>query len=327
MNDRHKIVIVDIDGTIADCSHRLNYIENEPRDYKAFYDNLVYDKPISHIIDLIRTLYKSTEYLIFIVTGRPDNYIKETRSWLSNNSVPYDHIFMRPSGDFRKDYVIKKEILEQIRTKFGEPDFVLDDRSTVVNMWRKNGVPCLQVAAGDFDKPKYANRPGKLVLLVGPSGAGKSTYAKNYTFDFHGELLSWTPNQIISSDDIREELCGDFQDQSKNEQVFVALHNIVKARIESGLLTVVDATNIRNSDRKSLLDLVPRNAEIEYHVIDRLLKEKLKTGGWRLNIKNKGINLIERHDQIFKSNIEAILAGDYDSRVSVIDKRIYTNAT
>lgn len=305
-----KIVILDLDGTVADCSHRLHFIEGQNRDYQAFYDGIVDDTPIQHIIDLVRALAQSQEYIILAVTGRPDTHKRETIVWNQQQFLPYHALFMRAEGDFRKDYIVKKEILETIRKEFGEPAFALDDRSSVVAMWRENGVPCLQVAPGDFDKPKY--RPGKLILLVGPSGAGKSTHALR---------MGYTDDQIVSTDAIRQTLCGDFQDQSKNNQVFKALHAIVKTRIENGLLTVVDATNLRNSDRMAIRDLVPSNTEIEYNVIDRPLEEKLKTGGWRLEVENKGVGLIERHDHIFKSNIEAIMAGDNDPRVTVRDYR------
>lgn len=311
-----KIILLDLDGTVADCTHRLHYIEGYPKDYDGFYDNLDKDIPIQSIIDLVRALEQTQEYLILAVTGRPDSHLRQTQLWLIDNFVPYAKIFMRKAGDFRQDTVIKKEILDQIRNEYGEPTFALDDRATVVKMFRDNGVKVLQVAPGDFDKPKYANHPGKLILLVGPSGAGKSTYitTKIVRREFPNDCL-------VSSDLIRENICGDFQDQSKNEQVFTAMYRIVRARVESGLLTVVDATNLRNADRKALRDLGPLNTEIEYHVIDRPLKEKLRDGGWRLKVENKGIGLIERHDQIFNSNLKDILAGDGDPRVTVIDTR------
>jgi hypothetical protein len=57
---------------------------------------------------------------------------------------------MRPANDHRQDNFIKFEILEQIRHEYGEPFMVFDDRDQVVNMWRENGVRCMQVAPGDF---------------------------------------------------------------------------------------------------------------------------------------------------------------------------------
>lgn len=309
-----KIIILDLDGTVADCTHRLHHIKGENRDYKAFYDALVDDKPIQHIIDIVKALHLSQEYMIFVVTGRPITHLRETQLWLNEHFVPFHAVFMRPENDFRKDYIVKKEILDKIRNEFWEPTAVLDDRQSVCDMWRENGVPCLQVAPGDFDKPKY--RPGKLILLVGPSGAGKSTYCDKLV-DVHGYYRS----SIISSDEIRSQICLDFQDQSKNKQVFETLHSIVKSRIEGGLTTIVDATNIKTADRKSILNLVPEDTYIEYYIIDRPLEEKLKTGGWRLKVENKGVGLIERHDRIFKSNLKDILAGDHDQRVRVIDMR------
>lgn len=317
-----KIVILDLDGTVFDCSHRLHFIEGQSRDYKAFYDGIVDDTPIPHIVDLVRALAFSQEYLILVVTGRPITHLRETQMKLQEEFISYHAIFMRPEGDFRKDYIVKKEILDTIRKEFGEPAFALDDRASVVAMWRENGVPCLQVAPGDFDKKTTKYKPGKLVLLVGPSGAGKSTHVKTYAYQSGIDIKSWEPNQVISTDELRREICdGDFQDQSKNRQVFATLYALVKARIEGGLLTVVDATNHRSADRKALRDLTPSNTEIEYHVIDRPLKEKLKTGGWRLTVENKGMGLIERHDQIFNSNLKHILAGDDDPRVTVKDFR------
>lgn len=167
---------------------------------------------------------------------------------------------------------------------------------------------------------------GKLILLVGPSGAGKSTHVKNYIYEMErqGGTKLWTKlgaYEVISSDEIRTTLCGWHGDQSKNKQVFKALHEIVKARICNGLLTVVDATNLNKKDRLSITKLFENDIEIEYHVIDRPLEEKLRDGGWRLNVDIRGRNLIEVHHEKFQQNLPDILTGDDDPRVRVIDLR------
>ena len=38
-------IIVDIDGTIADCSHRLHYIKGEKKDWNSFFKAAGKDKP------------------------------------------------------------------------------------------------------------------------------------------------------------------------------------------------------------------------------------------------------------------------------------------
>jgi hypothetical protein len=58
-------------------------------------------------------------------------------------------LYMRQDGDFRRDDIVKQEILD----KYIDKDrvlFVLDDRDQVVDMWRRNGLTCFQVAEGDF---------------------------------------------------------------------------------------------------------------------------------------------------------------------------------
>jgi hypothetical protein len=57
---------------------------------------------------------------------------------------------MRKEGDHRDDDIIKLELLEQVRADGFEPIMAFDDRNRVVAAWRSAGVPCAQVAPGDF---------------------------------------------------------------------------------------------------------------------------------------------------------------------------------
>jgi len=84
-----------------------------------------------------------------------------------------------------------------------------------------------------------------LVLLVGPSGAGKSTWAARH----------FRADEILSSDRFREMVAADATDQSATADAFKVLHTIARARMRRGLLTVVDATNLTEAARRSLLRL------------------------------------------------------------------------
>lgn len=309
-----KCVIFDIDGTIADCSHRRHFLDK--KDWDGFFDAMGDDTVIDPVRDLLEFILQD-EYkpqLIFC-TGRPDSHKIQTVDWLTEQSIYDDEyeLHMRKTDDYRPDYVIKKEMLDTIRQDY-DVLFTVDDRGSVVKMWRENGLTCFQ-AAPCFESEQKKYLPGTLHLLVGPSGAGKSTYAI-LEFD-------WEKIEVVSSDNLRQAFCGDWKDQSKNEQVFDALKAIVKARIDNGLETVVDATNIRNADRRSLRDLVGPDCRIVYHVIDRPIKEKLATGGWRLEVFPKGgnLNLVESHHNTMHNNLKDILRGDNDPRVEVKDMR------
>ena len=147
-------------------------------------------------------------------------------------------------------------------------------------------------------------------MMIGPSGAGKSFWLNT---SLHGyEELSY----VISSDDLRKQLCGgNFQDQSKNQQVFNALHAIVIARIKNGLPCYVDVANLKRADRLSLLSLLPINTPVTYVVINRPMEEKIRDAEWRPQW------LLEKHEKTFQSQLPDILAGDHLSNVTVKDLR------
>ncbi len=64
------------------------------------------------------------------------------------------NLHMREDGDFRKDSIIKEEILNKYlkdnNLKVDDIAFVVDDRKKVVDMWRRRGITCLQCAEGHF---------------------------------------------------------------------------------------------------------------------------------------------------------------------------------
>ena len=91
-----------------------------------------------------------------------------------------------------------------------------------------------------------------LIVLVGASGCGKSTFARRHFASF----------EILSSDFCRGLVANDENDQSASAQAFDVLHYIASKRLERGLLTVVDATNVQAEARKPLVELARR-----YHVL------------------------------------------------------------
>jgi len=100
----------------------------------------------------------------------------------------------------------------------------------------------------------------ELMVMCGLSGSGKSYYAK-YLNEFKNEneidrgCHLWPI--IVSSDDIREEICpGGVDDQSMNEEVFRIFHERVRENLEKGQHVIADATFLTIKDRKKLLDSV-----------------------------------------------------------------------
>src|SRR5262245_14168691 len=91
-----------------------------------------------------------------------------------------------------------------------------------------------------------------LVLLVGASGSGKSTFARRH----------FKATEVLSSDFCRGLVADDENDQSATPEAFDVLYYVARKRLVAGRLTVIDATNVKPEDRKSLIDLAR-----EYHVL------------------------------------------------------------
>lgn len=304
-------VIFDIDGTLANIDHRLHHLYGgSPDRWTAFFSAMDDDaivEPIRELLWCVRDAGKK----VVLCSGRPDNYREKTEKWLAVNGVEYDALYMRQEGDTRADHVVKAQLLRELREDGYDPFIVVDDRQSVVDMWRDSGLTCLQCAPMDRTIPETA----VLTLMIGPSGAGKSTWLSGRVahceFGIH-------PSHVLSSDQIRHDLCGDFRDQSRNNDVFAALHAQALARLKHGLPVVIDATHLRRKDRIAAATLVPATNLVRYVVIDRDECDKRRDAGWRDHV---GFDLIAKHEQTFRSQIADILAGDGLPNVTVFDLR------
>lgn len=142
--------IFDLDGTLADISHRLHYLNGENSDWDAFFAACPEDKPINHVISIAHALLREC-MCVEIWTGRSEAVREQTERWLGDQRIVYSKLRMRADGDHRHDDIIKKEWLEERRKEgLADPVAVFEDRDSVVKMWRDSGVPCYQVAPGNF---------------------------------------------------------------------------------------------------------------------------------------------------------------------------------
>lgn len=172
-------VIFDLDGTLADVTTRRDIAnhakmssqppvqaEGETRFlykkriakhhsdawWKRWQDPDVVktDKPNTPVVNICKLLKEYMGCAIIITSARTDRNMAVTKEWLADNNIYYDELFMRPDGDFTRDDKFKKRILNKYILPKYEVLMCFDDRNQVVNMWRSNGITCLQVADGDF---------------------------------------------------------------------------------------------------------------------------------------------------------------------------------
>lgn len=150
------LYIFDLDGTLALIEHRKHMLESDDRQkWRRFYAACDKDSPNYPVIDTMKRLALVSD--IWIFSGRSDEVRDKTVAWLAEHTPFMTHdlngpmLQMRREGDYTADDVLKahwySNMLEDDKRRLVA---VFDDRDRVVQMWRKMGVPCFQVAAGEF---------------------------------------------------------------------------------------------------------------------------------------------------------------------------------
>jgi phosphoglycolate phosphatase-like HAD superfamily hydrolase len=150
-----KCYVFDLDGTLADPTHRLWLVLKPDKDWRAFFAACGDDTLIEPVAELYNSLRHSTHasytgYHMVILSGRSDECREATEAWLERYELYPEALYMRKAGDHRPDYMCKKDLLQQLLKDGYEPILFVDDRDQVVNMWRELGYTCLQCAPGGF---------------------------------------------------------------------------------------------------------------------------------------------------------------------------------
>jgi hypothetical protein len=131
--------LVDLDGTLAAMSGR------SPYDWARVGE----DTLVEPVAALVRALNAAGSAVV-IMSGRDAVCRPETEEWLVRHSVKYAELHMRRIGDQRRDAVVKAELFWAEVAPCWAVVGVIDDRDSVVGMWRSMGIACMQCAPGDF---------------------------------------------------------------------------------------------------------------------------------------------------------------------------------
>lgn len=160
------IYIFDLDGTLCDNRHRLHYIAgthhktNETKDYQAYHKACVDDEPLPlvHTLNAVLGTSKWMEFVptrVKFFTGRSDIAYTETVEWLYRfcNAYQIDETVLKmcKDGDWRKEFILKNNwLVELLKDTPASQIIAFDDCRQCVDMYRRHGVTCCQVAEGDF---------------------------------------------------------------------------------------------------------------------------------------------------------------------------------
>ena len=149
-----KVIVVDLDGTLADCTNRSHLAQQGLwDDFNALCEK---DSAYADMLDFMHMADTADTHSIIICTGREEKWRDKTLKWLKRYQLwsIIDDLLMRPEGNFAPDAEIKIQLLE---SHFGSKEevlnqvsFCIDDRDKVVDGLRAYGLTCLQIRPGGY---------------------------------------------------------------------------------------------------------------------------------------------------------------------------------
>ncbi|SDZ32272.1 polynucleotide kinase-phosphatase [Herbiconiux ginsengi] len=131
-----------------------------------------------------------------------------------------------------------------------------------------------------------------LVVLVGASGSGKSTFAAQH----------FGPFETLSSDFFRGMVSNDENDQAATPAAFEALRFVAGKRLDAGLLTVIDATNVQPESRRSLVALAREHDVLPVAVVLDVPQSVCVERNAARDDRSFGASVVKRqYDQLHRS--------------------------
>lgn len=132
-------VIFDMDGTLCDTSSIKHLIEGSDKDFAAFHAASAECPPHPKVVKAARAQHEQGR-AVLVVTSREFIWRDLTLDWLAEHGIPYDALYMRIVGDYRKDVLIKTDILAQVTADGFTVLEAWDDKSAVLDLWRENDI-------------------------------------------------------------------------------------------------------------------------------------------------------------------------------------------
>lgn len=148
-------IIVDMDGTLADVSgirHHIVPPTPKPKgwykDFHAFHSESA-SVPVNAAVRDHAIRASLLGNAVLVVTARRAMYRHPTAWFLALHGIPSDALYMRGDKDGREDYLVKKDILASIRTRYNVIH-AIDDNPSVIALWESEGIPTTIVEGFGF---------------------------------------------------------------------------------------------------------------------------------------------------------------------------------
>jgi phosphoglycolate phosphatase-like HAD superfamily hydrolase len=138
---RPSVVVFDIDGVLADVSHRLHHLRERPKDWDAFFTAAADDPVLEPGRE--RAVQAAREHALVYLSGRPERLREVSEQWLARHGLPPGLLLLRPDRDRRPARLLKAQMLRRL-ARGAQVVLVVDDDAEVCAALRASGYPVEQ---------------------------------------------------------------------------------------------------------------------------------------------------------------------------------------
>ncbi len=131
--------IFDLDGCLCDTSSSEHLVTGEDKNYHAFHAASAECPPNAEVLAALRQEHADGRKVL-VVSSREFIWRDTTLDWLARHEIPYDGLYLRIVGDYRKDTVVKNEIWGHLVEDGVTPVAAWDDKHEVLDLWAERGV-------------------------------------------------------------------------------------------------------------------------------------------------------------------------------------------
>lgn len=134
------LVVVDLDGVVADVRHRLHHLRSQPKDWSSFFAAAPQDPVLTEgrrVVDALAAVHD-----VVYVSGRPERCRADTQAWLDAVGLPAGPVRLRAVRDHRPARLVKRDVVDELaRTR--SIAVVVDDDPQVLETLRAAGYDVL----------------------------------------------------------------------------------------------------------------------------------------------------------------------------------------
>lgn len=152
--------LIDVDTTLADVNPWLHLIlPDHPlnpnpgqKDFHAFHQGTAKAELVEGTLEGIwafEDAYHASHGVWpdrIVTTAREAIWRELTQTWLHEEAcMEYDMMLMRPIGDRRHDWLVKRDMVTFLREQGFEPVHAWDDSPLVLGMYAEQGIPATEI--------------------------------------------------------------------------------------------------------------------------------------------------------------------------------------